>query len=80
MSRGTAVVLLLALFATQAIAAPIYKTKDEHGNVVYTDDPQGRPAEVVELPDLTVVPATPLTGPPSGSTGTDEEATPPLRR
>ncbi|MEE4298424.1 MAG: DUF4124 domain-containing protein [Pseudomonadales bacterium] len=63
MTRGTALLLMLALFSAPADAAPIYKTKDERGNIVYTDDPQGRPAELVELPDLTIVPATPLPAP-----------------
>lgn len=78
MNRGGVLLLLLALAAGQAGAAPIYKTTDAQGNVVYTDDPQGRPAEVVDLPDLTIVPATEITGPVPGSAETREEALPPL--
>ncbi len=78
MNRGGVLVLLLALATAQAGAAPIYKTTDAQGNVVYTDDPQGRPAEVVDLPDLTIVPATEITGPTPGSAPTQEEELPPL--
>lgn len=77
--KGTgALVLLLALATAEAEAAPIYKTTDAEGNVVYTDDPQGRPAEVVDLPDLTIVPGTQLTGPAPGSAQAREEEVPPL--
>jgi hypothetical protein len=79
MIRGMTLVLLLVLFTAPAIAAPIYKTKDARGNVVYTDDPAGQPAELVELPNLTIVPGTPITGPTPGSASTEEEKMPPLR-
>ncbi|MCH2098939.1 MAG: DUF4124 domain-containing protein [Pseudomonadales bacterium] len=55
--------LCLALLAAASGAGPIYKTTDANGNVVYTDDPGDRPAEAVDLPELTIVPATPLAGP-----------------
>lgn len=58
-----AAVLLTAATA----AAPIYKTTDEQGNVVYTDDPGERPAVEVDLPDLTIVSPTELPGPGAGS-------------
>lgn len=79
MNRGATYLLSLTLAAAGAGAAPpIYKTTDERGNVIYTDDPQGRPAEVVDLPDLTIVPATPLTGPGSRATPEEEPERPPL--
>lgn len=75
MIRSAALTLMLFLLAAQTDAAPIYKTKDERGNVVYTDDPQGRPAELVDLPDLTIVPAQPLPTPrPETTPVTEEEA------
>lgn len=79
MTRGTALLLMAALFSAQTDAAPIYKTKDKDGNVVYTDDPQGRPAELVDLPDLTIVPATPLPAPAAAPEAADDpEAEAPL--
>ena len=60
----------IALLVAAAGAAPIYKTTDANGNVVYTDDPGDRPATALELPELTIVPATPITGPTPGSTET----------
>ena len=38
------------------VAAPVYKSVDENGNVVYTDDP-GREAKPVDLPPLSTYPA-----------------------
>jgi len=59
--------LCFALLTAAASAAPIYKTTDANGNVVYTDDPGDRPAEELDLPELTIVPATPIVGPTPGS-------------
>jgi len=39
-------------------SAAVYKTVDEHGNVVYTDDPAGN-GEPVKLPPLSTVPPPP---------------------
>lgn len=44
------------LCATAAADAPsVYRTVDENGNVVFTDDPRGRAAEPVELGDTTII-------------------------
>ena len=76
-----AVLLLSLLTAAPALYAreeaprpaggPVYRTTDEHGNVIFTDDPGGRPAEVVDLPGLTIVPSTPLPGPTPGAAGAE---------
>lgn len=41
---------------TGALAAPVYKSIDEHGNVVYTDEP-GSNGKPVDLPALSTYPA-----------------------
>lgn len=41
---------------TGAVAAPVYKSIDEHGNVVYTDEP-GSNGKQVDLPPLSTYPA-----------------------
>lgn len=47
---------LLVLFASAAaLAQNIYKTVDENGNVVYTDQRPSEDAEPIPLPELTVV-------------------------
>lgn len=43
------------LLSSQVVIAAVYKTVDEHGNVVYTDDPVGH-GEPVKLPPLSTVP------------------------
>lgn len=52
---GKALILLLALTAPLAVAQQIYKTVDEDGNVVYTDQKPSEDAEPIPLPELTVV-------------------------
>ena len=48
--------LALSPLATSvALAQQIYKTVDEHGNVVYTDQKPSEDAEPIPLPELTVV-------------------------
>lgn len=56
--------IVFGLVVAPAMASKIYRTTDDEGNVVYTDDPPGDDAEPVELEPLTTVP-----GP-----STDEEA------
>lgn len=76
--RPEVCLLLLSLLAAAPVlhaqeeaprpgGAPVYRTTDEHGNVIFTDDPGDRPAEVVDLPGLTIVPSTPLPGPTPGA-------------
>ena len=48
-------VLALALPAAPAVAQDIYKTVDEHGNTVYTDQKPSADAEPLKLRELTVV-------------------------
>lgn len=49
---------VMALIATTAYSADkIYKTVDENGNIVYTNDPKDENAEAVDLPELGVVEA-----------------------
>lgn len=47
--------LILAVAAPAAWAQQIYKTVDEDGNVVYTDQKPSDDAEPIPLPELTVV-------------------------
>ena len=47
--------LFLAVAAPAAWAQQIYKTVDEDGNVVYTDQKPSEDAEPIPLPELTVV-------------------------
>jgi hypothetical protein len=52
--KGIVIAAVSFLFANTASAA-VYKTVDEHGNVVYTDDPAGH-GEPIKLPPLSTVP------------------------
>ena len=57
MIRWLACVFVLFLGIAPVSADPIYRTTDEDGNVVYTDDPPTDEAEPVELDPLTTVPS-----------------------
>ena len=48
-------ILVASLFALPLAGQEIYKTVDEHGNVIYTDRKPEGPSEVVELPEISVV-------------------------
>ena len=54
-----AAALLLAIPAS----AQIYKTTDEHGNVVFTDSPPPGEGEQVELPQTNTTPPPPVVAP-----------------
>lgn len=49
------IALLAALLIPALSIADIYKSKDEHGNIVYTDIAPEKDAAAVELPELNVV-------------------------
>lgn len=49
------VITAVFLLSGQTAGAAVYKSVDEHGNVVYTDDPVGH-GEPVTLPPLSTVP------------------------
>jgi hypothetical protein len=66
MKRLLMIALPLALFAGPIAASEIYRTTDEDGNVVFTDDPPTDDAEPVELDPLTTV--KPVEGEPAGGT------------
>lgn len=58
----TALCLCLTLLTTAAASAAIYKTVDENGRTVYTDNPPAnKPVEAVKLPELNTQP--PVTTP-----------------
>lgn len=67
------IMLPAALAAGPVAASDIYRTTDEDGNVVFTDDPPDDNAEPVELDPLTTV--DPIEGDPDGTSniGTAEE-------
>lgn len=46
--------LILALLALPAAAQNIYKSVDEDGNVIYTDEPPSPDAKPMDLPPITV--------------------------
>ncbi len=75
--RGLLPILLL-LFPL-ALAAEeekkIYRTVDEEGNVVYTDEPPSDDAEPVELDPITTVPAIEVESSAGAETGDDAEET-----
>ena len=57
MIRWLACVFAMFLGLAPVAADPIYRTTDEEGNVVFTDDPPSEEAEPVELDPLTTVPS-----------------------
>lgn len=60
MKMTYAVFLCLTLLGVTA-NAEIYKTVDEHGNTVYTDNPKNHDkADPVDLPDINTQPAVPV--------------------
>jgi hypothetical protein len=62
MTRALLTLLMLALLATPTVAQEIFRTTDEHGNVVFTDQPPAgtRETERVELQQTNTTPATPI--------------------
>lgn len=70
------ILLPAALAAGPLAASEIYRTTDEDGNVVFTDDPPSEDAEPVELKPLTTV--EPVEGDPDGggTVDTPEEEEP----
>ncbi|MEE4381443.1 MAG: DUF4124 domain-containing protein [Pseudomonadales bacterium] len=75
----TIVLGILTLLVLPALAAPIYRTRDESGNPVFTDRPQGADAERVDVAPSTsnvyrLPEAVPATDP--GTLGDEELGTP----
>lgn len=67
--------LLLAFGMSTTAYSEIYKTVDENGNVVFTDNPKGNEAEEVQLPEVNTQPATRITiklSPPKEEEATDK--------
>lgn len=52
----TRILALTALLLPLPLSADIYKTVDQNGNVVFTDDPKGSKAEKIELPTVNTQP------------------------
>lgn len=58
--------LCLSLLASAAAWAAIYKTVDENGRTVYTDNPPAnKPVEAIELPELNTQPPVSTQPPPA---------------
>ena len=88
---GTTVIARITAFGLAALlsaavsaepAARVYKTTDENGNVVFTDDPRGREAEAVELRETMTfstepTEAAPQSGPPPRPQDLRAQETPP---
>jgi hypothetical protein len=71
--------LLLAFGMSTTAYSEIYKTVDENGNVVFTDNPKGNEAEEVQLPEVNTQPATRITiklSPPKEEEATDKKQKP----
>jgi hypothetical protein len=63
---GLPVVLALSMAYAPGISAEVYKTVDEDGNVVYTDQAPDPDAKPIELPGLSIIsPQRPATPPPA---------------
>lgn len=76
MSRLFLIALLLSPLAAVADEdVQIYRTVDEDGNVVYTDQPPSDDAEPVELDPITTVPAVTVESGAGGDEAGDEEST-----
>ncbi len=52
---GFSLALVMAIASLAVLAQPIYKTVDEDGNVVYTDQRPSDDADPIELPEISVV-------------------------
>lgn len=67
----------LAAAAVLALAVPalgqVYETRDENGNVIYTDQPPGPDARPMDLPGLSVISPDPAGAPPELPAGEGEE-------
>ncbi len=72
--------LALLLACSPQLVAEIYKTIDEHGNVVYTDQPPSQDAKPLDLPGLSIIspqkpePPPNIPGSVRASTGPEPEA------
>ena len=69
--------LVVLLVFTPRVFAEVYKTIDENGNVVYTDQPPGPDASPMDLPGLSVIsaqkPAPPVIASSDSSGGPEPE-------
>lgn len=57
---STMLALGYGLGSATAAQAEVYKTVDENGNVIYTDQPPAPDAEPIKMRELSVVPARPV--------------------
>ena len=57
LTRKQITLVLLLAFASLPLAAQVYKTVDENGNVVYTDQPPKEGAEPIKLRPISVIEA-----------------------
>ena len=67
MLRVAPLLALFTLMASVAVAQQIYKTTDENGNVIFTDQPPASSgsSQPVDLPQTNITPATPVRPPPT---------------
>lgn len=67
---GLLIWVMLLTFPWVASQADIFKTVDKDGNVVFTDDPEGKEAEPVKLKPSTIY-SPPTIVPPDSSATSD---------
>jgi hypothetical protein len=73
--RLLALIVTACLAPSVALAQQIYKTVDEDGNVVYTDQKPTEDAEPIPLPELTVVDPVDLGNPSAADSDEREQRT-----
>lgn len=68
--------LMMVLLAGNVSASEIYKSYDENGNVVYSDQPPTPDAEPIDLPEVNIVTSVPANPRPVNRSGDDDGQTP----
>ncbi len=80
MLRAASLLAWFTITASVAVGQQIYKTTDEHGNVIFTDQPPASTSssQPVDLPQTNITPATPVRPSPTPEPIPEEPAAPEL--